>query len=328
VQAGSTIQLTATARDGSGNIISGQTFTWTSNNTAVATVNSSGVVSGVAAGSATIGAATSGVTGTAAITVTTPGSGGGLLFASDWRTAPGNSMNAVSDGGRWDFVSAEYPETMAIVPSTGLDFPTTNVYQVIATASRTGWSELRHRTLPLPAVGESRYYRWYMRVTQPDGLSDNSTHPIQDNYAENWAFQVINGGGGGIPAGQWRPEFWSYGSGWPNDRWRGPLLNKNQTYRIEMQIEIASAATYRMHVRVYDSSGALLFDDTGMRSNDDSVALSTNPTLILGNLTGLNGITAGCNGIGGGAPFPFTYAYQGAFAVCADGWCGAYNGTF
>jgi hypothetical protein len=237
-------------------------------------------------------------------------------------------MNAVSDGGRWDFVSAEYPETMAIVPSTGLDFPTTNVYQVIATASRTGWSELRHRTLPLPAVGESRYYRWYMRVTQPDGLSDNSTHPIQDNYAENWAFQVINGGGGGIPAGQWRPEFWSYGSGWPNDRWRGPLLNKNQTYRIEMQIEIASAATYRMHVRVYDSSGALLFDDTGMRSNDDSVALSTNPTLILGNLTGLNGITAGCNGIGGGAPFPFTYAYQGAFAVCADGWCGAYNGTF
>jgi hypothetical protein len=47
-------------------------FTWTSSNTAVATVSSSGLVTGVAGGSATISASAGGKTGTSSITV--PGS--------------------------------------------------------------------------------------------------------------------------------------------------------------------------------------------------------------------------------------------------------------
>jgi hypothetical protein len=253
----------------------------------------------------------------------------GLLFFSDWRTARGNSMQAVTDGGKWTFVSAEHDQTMEIVATSGLDFPTANAYRVIATAARSGWSELRHTALPIPQVGDSRFYRWYMRVTMPDGLVDDQTHPIQDNYLENWGFIVYNGGGGGgVPNGRWRPEFWSMNSGWPNDRWRGPNLNKNQTYRIELHIERTAATAYRMHVRISNSAGNLVADDSGINNNANTGQLSANPTLALGNVNSLNGITAGCNGIGDNAPFPFNYGYQAAFAVHADAWCGPYTGDF
>ena len=71
VPAGQTAQLTATAKDASGNTLTGRTITWTSSNPSVATVSSSGLVSGVVAGSATITATSEGKSGTAAITVTT-----------------------------------------------------------------------------------------------------------------------------------------------------------------------------------------------------------------------------------------------------------------
>ncbi|HVH69064.1 MAG TPA: Ig-like domain-containing protein [Gemmatimonadales bacterium] len=70
VQVGGTIQLTATPKDANGNPLSGRTVTWMSNNTAVATVSASGLVSGVTVGSATITATSEGQSGTAAITVT------------------------------------------------------------------------------------------------------------------------------------------------------------------------------------------------------------------------------------------------------------------
>jgi len=72
VQQGATVQLTATPRDANGTALSGRVVTWGSNNTAVATVSGSGLVSGAGAGSATITATSEGQSGTAAITVTAP----------------------------------------------------------------------------------------------------------------------------------------------------------------------------------------------------------------------------------------------------------------
>ncbi len=72
VQTGQAVQLTATPKDANGNPLSGRTIVWTSSNTAAATVNTSGRVTGVAAGSATITATSEGKSGTAAITVTAP----------------------------------------------------------------------------------------------------------------------------------------------------------------------------------------------------------------------------------------------------------------
>ena len=70
VAVGSTVALSATVKDAQGNVMSGQTVTWTTNSASVATVNANGVVTGVAAGSATITATSSGKSGTATVTVT------------------------------------------------------------------------------------------------------------------------------------------------------------------------------------------------------------------------------------------------------------------
>ena len=72
VPQGATVQLTATPRDANGTALTGRVVTWGSNNTAVATVSGSGLVSGAGAGSATITATSEGQSGTAAITVTAP----------------------------------------------------------------------------------------------------------------------------------------------------------------------------------------------------------------------------------------------------------------
>src|SRR3989454_563744 len=65
-----TQQFTVTPKDAGGNTVTGGTVTWASSNTAGATVSGSGLVSGVATGSATISATSGGITGTAALTVT------------------------------------------------------------------------------------------------------------------------------------------------------------------------------------------------------------------------------------------------------------------
>ena len=70
VPTGQTVQLTATTKDANGNPLTGRTVTWASSNTSVGTVSSSGLVTGVAAGSATITATSEGKSGTSAVTVT------------------------------------------------------------------------------------------------------------------------------------------------------------------------------------------------------------------------------------------------------------------
>ena len=72
LQAGRTVQLFATPSDGNGNPLSERLVSWTTSNAAAATVNASGLVSGVAPGIATITATSEGQSGAAAVTVTAP----------------------------------------------------------------------------------------------------------------------------------------------------------------------------------------------------------------------------------------------------------------
>ena len=82
VLTGQTVQLTAAPKDASGNPLSGRTVTWSSGNTSVATVSSSGLVAGVTAGSATITATSEGQSGTSAVTVVLPNPGDSTLGSS------------------------------------------------------------------------------------------------------------------------------------------------------------------------------------------------------------------------------------------------------
>ncbi|MGH7522724.1 MAG: Ig-like domain-containing protein, partial [Gemmatimonadales bacterium] len=70
VAVGTTVQLTATTKDASGNTLVGRTVTWGTSNGAIATVSSSGLVTAVAVGGpVTITATSEGINGTANVTV-------------------------------------------------------------------------------------------------------------------------------------------------------------------------------------------------------------------------------------------------------------------
>jgi uncharacterized protein YjdB len=69
---GQTVKLTAVGRDGAGNAITGSSFAWTSSNTSVASVDASGLVTGVAPGNVTVTATAGGKSGTAQVSVTNP----------------------------------------------------------------------------------------------------------------------------------------------------------------------------------------------------------------------------------------------------------------
>ena len=72
---GTGLQLQVTLKDASGATLSGRSVTWSSSNTAVATVSAGGSVLATDAGAATITATCEGKSGSAAITVTLPPSG-------------------------------------------------------------------------------------------------------------------------------------------------------------------------------------------------------------------------------------------------------------
>ncbi len=87
VTVGQTVQLTATPRDAAGNPLSGRAVAWVSSATRVATVSGSGLVAGVAAGTATITASSEGQSGTAAVTVSGaawPNEPVGFRVLNDW----------------------------------------------------------------------------------------------------------------------------------------------------------------------------------------------------------------------------------------------------
>lgn len=81
-----TLALTATSKDGGGNVLADRTVTWGSSDQAVASVSPAGVVTAMAPGSATITATVESKTAQAAITVGEGGlvpTGGGTVASSD-----------------------------------------------------------------------------------------------------------------------------------------------------------------------------------------------------------------------------------------------------
>jgi uncharacterized protein YjdB len=72
VRVGSTLQLTAVAKNAAGAVVTGRPITWSSGDQSRATVSQAGVLTGVSAGIATITANVDGKTGAMTVTVTAP----------------------------------------------------------------------------------------------------------------------------------------------------------------------------------------------------------------------------------------------------------------
>jgi hypothetical protein len=106
-----TVQLEAILRDHRGYVVSNRAKTWTSSDVSVATVDQSGLVTGLAVGQATIEAAAEGVTGAALITVV-PDVLGSLA-----------SVYSAMHNTQWDYYNlSEITTDEMIVPTRGSDW--------------------------------------------------------------------------------------------------------------------------------------------------------------------------------------------------------------
>lgn len=104
LEVGESLGLTAEARDAQGAVVQGTNMTWTSSNAGVATVNGSGGVAAVGAGSALVGVATSGHSANASITVTAVDNGGGGTSAGGWPNQPSGFVQITDQP--WDALSS------------------------------------------------------------------------------------------------------------------------------------------------------------------------------------------------------------------------------
>ncbi len=114
---GGTQQFTATLKDGSGNTLTGRSVSWSSSNTAVATVNASGLATCAAAGTATITSASEGKSGTSQLTCQT--SGGGATPDTSWVQRWSDANKTVMQVNGWRL------QRSGIFPTRESDLPAT-----------------------------------------------------------------------------------------------------------------------------------------------------------------------------------------------------------
>jgi hypothetical protein len=176
--------------------MTGQTVTWSTSNAPAATVNSGGVVSGVAAGSATITATSSGKSGTSAITVTAASGGGTLLFHEDFEDG------SLGSRGWYDNTSAQISTVEHIAGSTG-----SSQYHFLAgaTSPASGGAQ-RHKFTPSNSFYLSFYVKYstnwvgsgqayhpheFYALSTLDGDYDGPSNNFLDVYIEH---NYLNGG--------------------------------------------------------------------------------------------------------------------------------------
>ena len=327
ISVGSATQATATLRDASGNVLAGRTVTWSSSNTNVAMVSSSGVVNGIAAGTSQI-TATSGVSGNTTITVTA--STGGpvpLIFASDFATALGNSVNAVTDAAKAIHWNDYHPDAdqLYVVSASGLGFPA-GIANVLRTRYM-GVNSADVKTLnqwPEPANGGSLYFRIYYRLDIPNAygnLASGGHHPIEPVPGAcpfQFEFRIGSNSNGTmdfkatLPTGDYMLR-----------------LNKFQTYRYEWAFKNRnSSGAYKFEIRVYDAAGTQVGSNANFIRMNTTVSLAAdNPDVPMATDC-IRALTIGSNGPSGwesvGTSAADAFSYHSGVAMSTAGWIGAY----
>jgi len=167
VAVGSTVQLTATTKDANGNVLTGRVITWSSNATAIASVNGTGLVSGVAAGSATITATSEGKSGSSGITVT-GGTSGTVVFVGAGDISDCGNDGDASTAALLDGIAGTVYTLGDNVYSSGTATEFTQCYDPT-------WGRHKARTKPAPGnhdyntSGAAGYFGYFGTLAGPSG---------------------------------------------------------------------------------------------------------------------------------------------------------------
>ena len=327
ISVGQVTQASVTLRDAANNVLTGRTVTWASSNTAVATVSSTGAVTGIAAGTTNITATSEGVTGSAPLTVQTVQSGGvPLIFTSDWTTGLGNSASAVTDANKtphWNDMNPDRDQ-LYVISSAGLGFPANmpNVLRVRYMGINS--ADVRSiRQWQTPPVGGSLYVRFYFRFDVPNSYGNigyQGNHPIEAEPGScpfEWEHRLGSNSNGTMT--------WSFMLG-PD---YNVTLNKGQVYRLEYAFKNRTANdTYTADIRVYDAAGTLVADARNFLHLYTTNSLASEAPAVPISPACLQSLTMGSNGPSGwetiGVNTADSWLYLGGVAVSYAGWPGPY----
>ncbi|MGQ0764244.1 MAG: Ig-like domain-containing protein [Gemmatimonadota bacterium] len=202
VEVGSTIIAAASAKDRSGQTVAGKTFTWQSSSSAVATVTSAGIVSGVSPGEANITATVDGKTGSATVTVIplavasvsisnrTPSvrQGETIQLTAETQDAigrplPGRAVSWVSNN-----------PVVATVNGTGLvtGVSAGNAFIVAASEGKRDSVSLRVRSLNAPTVSTTAPSTWQPGAAVTINGANFSTTPSSNEVLVNGVAAVVS----------------------------------------------------------------------------------------------------------------------------------------
>ena len=266
--------------------------------------------------------------------------GPGLLFESDWSTATGGADNALRDTNKalpWDARTGTLG-VLDVIPAAGRQFPANmaNILRVKRQAGSPTFGFMRIADKwPEPAVGESLFFRLYLRNEISDVEGDkglNSHHPIQTDPSGPWAWHFSCNGNGTFPI-----YFGVTNAPFPKNHWilgifPGVALSKSGTYRLEWRIRRDSATLYSVHSRIYNSSNQLVWSEDGVGASGGAfmgesagtqpTQAQANGTMQLTSNTDLRHLEIGSNG--GPTFIQDEFFYYGGMMVRKDNWCGPY----
>jgi hypothetical protein len=204
-----------------------------------------------------------------------------LLLHATWSTAVGNTVQAVTDGGKArDPFWCQWENVLAVVPGGPLGW--TSTPNVLRVQSNNGCGHVEFEDLfPLPTAQEQfwavRYY-----VMNGVGQTDTKMHPhclwpVGAIEAVHTGIEAISGGDGdwfhraswgaggyNHPAGSGGPNFPWY----PHDGAGRRRLTAGYWFRYEFILHWLDETRYRVYPRLYDVDGTLLNDHTSWRHSD------------------------------------------------------------
>lgn len=161
---GAMTPATATLRDAGGVVLSGRVVTWSSDNTGVATVTGSGLVTAIAAGTAHIAATSEGQVGSATLTVSTsPPPPGGSAEPTGMTAITERPFNAAVEDG-WLLPTWAQPYFTVVADATAPKSPS-NVARVRYPAGWAGGDSPALEERDLGGTATTLYVSMWMRLS-------------------------------------------------------------------------------------------------------------------------------------------------------------------
>ena len=172
-----------------------------------------------------------------------------LAFFSDWRTALGTTLSALSDGGKWnDLNFDETDDRMEVISATGHGFPAAiNRVLRIHCRDTDGEYSAVERTpgaWALPPIGGAILFRVYFRHSFIAPGSDKDFHPYQPTAGAcaNESNTRFRGTSPTFVLRNWASHMWEV------------TLNQDTVYRYEERYVRVSANTWRISCRIADAA--------------------------------------------------------------------------